>query len=573
MISKRFAALGLVLASLPACAAPIGSEEHVGEATDALTDVCPGASAPGIDIASFQHPGGAGINWGQVATAEKFVIVKATESSDYTNSYYAGDVAGARGAGLLVGSYHFLSPSSRTGVSGAAQAQYFLAHTSIKSGDLPPMLDVETSSLYGSVLPSVADVTGWLTTVESATGVKPLVYIGYYVIGDLGTPGALAGYPIDIPDYSACPNFPDSYPRQNLVMWQKTSTASIPGISGHVDADEFYGDINALLNFAHADQAATGFLDHAGCDGIRGWGWDPDNKTASTNVDVYFNGPAGAAGATGIRNPANISRPDLCTALGSCNHAFVERTPRSLFDGQKHDVHAYAIDLNGSENGELNQSPGSITCAPIEIPKNTVKRWITSPDVLNAWKFNVFTDVADLPQAKVDAEPDGAKISAGPSCVQADDGTAEVWVIDGGTRRHVINPDSLDAWRFTVTKTPASMVYANPKGLDWPATPDLLKGTAANVYMIDTAPPKANGTGGGSDSGGGDSTGAGSHHQPSGASTGVGGAGGSGDQDGEGVDKSSGCSTSGGDRSGGGWLAFFALTLLGAASRRRSHSV
>jgi GH25 family lysozyme M1 (1,4-beta-N-acetylmuramidase) len=566
MNSSRVAATALLLAALPACSALTGTDEDVGEARQALSNVCPSASVAGIDIASFQHPSGAGINWGQVAGAEKFVIIKATESNDYVNGYYAGDIAGARGAGLIAGSYHFLAPSSQTGVSGTAQAQYFLAHASIQQGDLPPMLDVETSSLYNSVLPSVADVTSWLSTVESATGVKPIIYIGYYVIGDLGTPGALGAYPINVPNYSSCPSYPDSYPIANLVMWQKTSTASIPGITGNVDADEFYGDDNALLNFVHADQAATGYLDHAGCDTVNGWGWDPDNKTASTNVDVYYNGPAGDAGATGVRNAANVSRQDLCTALGSCDHAFSMRTPRSLFDGKPHDVHAYAIDLNGTENGELNESPKTIGCAPLTLPKNTVKRWITDPDVFGAWKFDAFEDVAHVDQHEIDHEPDGPKISAGPVCVQADDGTPEVWVIDRGERRHVINPDALAAWRFAVAKTPAAMVYANPKGADWPATPDLVQGTAANVYMldVDTEHHHGGGSGGGSNEGGaGPSSGSGSH-QPSGAGgSDVGG--GAGD-----VDQNSGCNVADRGRSGDdGWLSIVGLAFALAFARRR----
>ena len=567
MNSIRVAATALLLA-LPACAGGANPDEHVGEATEALSNVCPSTSVNGIDIASFQHPGGAGINWGQVASAEKFVIIKATESNDYTNSYYAGDVAGARGAGLIAGSYHFLAPSSQTGVSGTAQAQYFLAHASIQPGDLPPMLDVETSSLYSSVLPSVADVTSWLSTVESATGVKPMIYIGYYVIGDLGTPAALGGYPINVPNYSQCPGYPDSYPIGNLVMWQKTSTASIPGISGNVDADEFYGDMNALLNFAHADQAATGYLDHAGCDTVNGWGWDPDNKTASTNVDVYYNGPAGGAGVTGVRNPANISRPDLCTALGSCNHAFSMRTPRSLFDGAAHDVHAYAIDLNGTENGELNESPRSINCAPMTLPPNSVKRWIIDPDVFGAWKFDAFEDIAHVGQPAIDAEPDGPKIAAGPECVQADDGTAEVWVIDRGKRRHVINPDSLAAWRFAVAKTPAAMVYANPIGPDWPATPVLVQGTAANVYMLDVDTEHPGSGGGGSDQGtGGSSSGSGPHHHPSGAGGGANVGGGAGD-----VSPDSGCSSSGQGCSNGLWLSLLGVALATAKARRHKTS-
>ena len=145
----------LVLVALAAAACSVESRhsaEDLGEATEAVTNVCPTASIKGIDIASFQHPNGAAINWTKVATAEKFAIIKATEKDNYTNSYYPNDIQNARAAGLVVGSYHFLAPSSQTGVSGATQAQYFLAHASIKPGDLPPMLDVETSPSYGSVL-------------------------------------------------------------------------------------------------------------------------------------------------------------------------------------------------------------------------------------------------------------------------------------------------------------------------------------------------------------------------------------------------------------------------------------
>ncbi|HVY44767.1 MAG TPA: glycoside hydrolase family 25 protein [Minicystis sp.] len=569
MISPRRAALApLALFVIAGCAAPDGADAGLGEAQQALNDVCPGASVPGIDIASFQHPNGAGIDWGQVASAEKFVIVKATESNDYVNSYYAGDVAGARGAGLPVGSYHFLAPSSQTGVSGAAQAQYFLAHASIQSGDLPPMLDVETSSLYGSVLPSAADVDGWLTTVQSATGMKPIVYIGYYVIQDLGTPPELANYWINVPNYSTCPSYPDGWPTQNLVMWQHTSTAHVPGISGNVDEDLFYGDESALQQFVHPDQAATGYLDHAGCDTVNGWGWDPDDKTSSTHVDVYYDGPAGGAGVTGVRTDANRSRDDLCSALGSCDHAFSMRTPRSLFDGAPHDVHAYAIDLNGTENGELHESPRTIQCAPLDLPAGTVKRWVTDPTVFSAWQFDDFLDVAHVDQSKVDAEPTGAKIDAPPACVQADDGTPEVWVIDQGLRRHVIDPDALAAWRFSVTKTPAADVYAHAVGPDWPATPDLVQGSEPNVYVLDV-PLGGDGGGGATGTGGGHGHGSGAGSGTgSGPGAGVGGSGGA-SADGDTAGGDSGCSASGHASQGGAWLAFAAVAAAAGSVRRR----
>ena len=535
-----------------------GHDEPLGETEDAVSNVCPGDSVKGIDIASFQHPNGAGINWGQVASAEKFVIIKATEKTGYVNSYYAGDIAGARAAGLVAGSYHFLAPSSQTGASGAAQAQHFLDHASIEPGDLPPMLDVETSSLYNGVLPSVADITGWLNKVEDATGRKPMIYIGYYVLGDLGNPSQLENYAINIPNYSNCPSFPDSYPISSLVMWQHTSSAGVPGIQGHVDENKFYGNMDAFLAFAQSDQAATGYLDHADCDGVTGWGWDPDQKDTPTNVDLYFNGAAGDPAASGVRNMADISRDDLCAALGSCNHGFSMRLPRALFDGQSHEVHGYAIDLNGSLNGQLHDSPKTVACAALTIPAGTVKRWITDSPTYAAWSFDAFVDVAAIPQDQIDAEPNGADVTAGPVCVKADDGTPEVWVIDQGVRRHVTDPASLHAWRLTVASTPAADVYANPVGPDWPATPDLIQGSGPAVYMLDVpigGPDTTTSTGAGNGSA---TTGSG----PSGTA----GAGGGSDAD----DAGSGCQVGGvGGAASAQWLGLVGIGFFVARKRSR----
>ena len=49
------------------------------------------STVEGIDVASFQHPKGAAINWTQVAQAAyKFAFIKVSEGSYYTNPYYAG---------------------------------------------------------------------------------------------------------------------------------------------------------------------------------------------------------------------------------------------------------------------------------------------------------------------------------------------------------------------------------------------------------------------------------------------------------------------------------------------------
>src|SRR5436305_1765482 len=82
-----------------------------------------------------------------------------------------------------------------------------------------------------------------------------------------------------------------------------------------------------------------------------------------------------------------------------------------------------------------------------------------------AWAFSMLFDVAPEPDAVVAAYPVAADWSAKPSLVQADDGTPEVWLIDGATRRHVVSAASLAAWHRTaaeVVKTAAAKVQAYP---------------------------------------------------------------------------------------------------------------
>jgi GH25 family lysozyme M1 (1,4-beta-N-acetylmuramidase) len=76
----------------------------------------PAGEALGVDVSSFNHPGGAPITWAKVAAAGyKFAFVKATEGSYYENPYYASDAAAARAAGLFAAAYHFAIPNNSSG--------------------------------------------------------------------------------------------------------------------------------------------------------------------------------------------------------------------------------------------------------------------------------------------------------------------------------------------------------------------------------------------------------------------------------------------------------------------------
>src|SRR4051795_12760630 len=82
----------------------------------------------GPDVASYQHPGGARINWHRVARSHKeFAIVKATEGTSYRNPWFHSDYVRSRRAGLVRGSYHFARPGSPIVTTARRQAHFYVA--------------------------------------------------------------------------------------------------------------------------------------------------------------------------------------------------------------------------------------------------------------------------------------------------------------------------------------------------------------------------------------------------------------------------------------------------------------
>ncbi len=252
----------------------------------------------------------------------------------------------------------------------------------------------------------------------------------------------------------------------------------------------------------------TGYLDAVDCDSVRGWAQDPDAKTKSIDVHLYWGGPAGS-GAKGTAFSADLSRPDLCSALGSCEHAFDVSPPLSLFDGKPHEVHGYAIDSAGGTNAELNKSPGTLNCTAT-VPEG-VRRHVVNPDSLAAWHFDLFWQMLPLTDTQIAGIPEADALPAAPELVQADDGSPEVWLVDGKWRRHVPDPAAMAAWGFAfsdVKQVPAAEVDALKLGPDLRPEPVLVKDSTGKVDAIDDPMPAEPGTGGSGANGGSGGSGA-----------------------------------------------------------------
>ncbi len=496
--------IGLVFLALVGCGPEPGSDEDLGEYAESLKPACaPGDTVLGIDIASYQHPNGAGIDWNAVAASRRFVIIKASEGTGYTNSWYADDSTQARAHGMLVGAYHFLRYTS----SGAAQAQHFLASVggTVPAGDLPAMLDVEDVNDSASPGQRTQIMKEWLDTVEAATGRKPMIYSGSWYWGPyMGSPGGYGGvYPMVWAAYNSCPSIPDDFP--GIAIWQYLGgEGTTPGIPAACDQDMFYGPESELMKLV--DRPPMGWLDSADCDAVKGWAQDPDVAGTAIDVHLYFGGPAGS-GAPGIPVAAGVHRDDLCAAIGSCEHGFSLLPPLSLEDGQPYPVHAYGIDQPGSNNAELSGSPKDFSCTA-QLPDG-VLRHVVDPDSYAAWKLNDFLDRLPFGDDEIAKLSTSVDLPANPELVQADDGTPEVWLVDGTHRRHVPSPAVMDAWRFdwgAIQSRPASEVYALTEGPDVRPRPVLLAESDGTVWLVDDEldepPTPPSGSGGAKGSGG-----------------------------------------------------------------------
>ncbi len=231
-----------------------------------------------------------------------------------------------------------------------------------------------------------------------------------------------------------------------------------------------------------------GVLDSVGCSGVRGWAQDPNVPKSAIDVHLSFGGPAGS-GSTAVATHANDTRADLCTALGSCEHAFNFEPPRSFLDGKAHPVHAYAIDSEGGSNTELGGSPKSFTCS--EAPPVGVLRHVVNPEIFAAWKFSLFQDSQPVTEAQLAGYTAGFGFQTLPKLIRGT-GTARVYVMDEGFKRPVADPATAERWRLglsQVKELPLAQVDAIATAAALRSRPLLVKGPGPAVFLVDDALP------------------------------------------------------------------------------------
>ena len=169
-----------------------------------------------IDVSSNNHPGGAQIDWQAVAKAGvTAAFIKATQGTTYQNPWYDTDTRQAGQAGILTIAYHFAG-----GGNPQLEAEYFKGFAGAKAR----MLDLETSSN-----------AQWARSFLLALGLSPAQLITY------GSASTLKDFYAQLPSMA----FPAAYQQLSPgwgSCWQFTNAATIPGVTGPCDEDEWLGD-------------------------------------------------------------------------------------------------------------------------------------------------------------------------------------------------------------------------------------------------------------------------------------------------------------------------------------------
>lgn len=211
----------------------------------------------GMDVSKWQGCVGSS----QAATAKasgvNFAFVKVTEGNGYTDSVADCTMQSLKANGIRRGVYHFARPD--LGNSPEAEADWFIGQTRGYVNDgVIPVLDWEPS---GSYVTWSWWALRWLQRVESAWGVKPLIYTSASVIKMTDwTAVANANYGLWVAGYprgytgetlrnpGAVPY--DVSPWPFAAAWQYSSSGHVPGVGSRIDVNWFYGDAGTWAKYA-----------------------------------------------------------------------------------------------------------------------------------------------------------------------------------------------------------------------------------------------------------------------------------------------------------------------------------
>jgi GH25 family lysozyme M1 (1,4-beta-N-acetylmuramidase) len=221
--------------------APVSSSDGVARSG--------GRPLRGLDISAYQHVG-APIDWRMLARhGVRFVAIKVTEGTYYTNRYYRSDARAAAKAGLAVLPYVFANP----GQSGAAATVRFAVRAArYRRGPaaLPLVVDLENDPYRRGncyrlgIRRMVAWIAVFIARARKLTGKRPIIYTtDAWWRECTRSSSRFRSDPLWVAAYdTGRPAVPS--PWRRWAFWQYASDGFLPGI-GRTDLD-YYQPVGGL---------------------------------------------------------------------------------------------------------------------------------------------------------------------------------------------------------------------------------------------------------------------------------------------------------------------------------------
>jgi lysozyme len=201
-----------------------------------------GYKTHGIDVSRWQSR----VDWGRVKKMKvgnvrvSFAFMKATEGTWMKDPEFERNWKGSREAGIIRGAYLFFLPNA----SVKDQVLQFTRAVKLKSGDLPPVVDVEETR--GMNKAQIQKYTKeCLDLLEKHYKIKPILYTNrdfyknYFAENE-----AFKGYRFWIAHYHVA-DF-DMPGDEEWHFWQHSDRGNVNGINERVDFNVFNGDSIAL---------------------------------------------------------------------------------------------------------------------------------------------------------------------------------------------------------------------------------------------------------------------------------------------------------------------------------------
>lgn len=201
----------------------------------------------GNDISEWQGT----VDWTTYKNNANFVILRCSIGTYRVDNQFVKNRDEARAAGLPLGFYHYSYPQYNTP---EAEADYFIASIGgVRQGEVL-VLDFEEKWAD-----PVAFCKAFLTRVSSKlNGYKPMIYLNQSQLTSYDwKPISDSGYGLWVAAYTYDPTKNDfqkgSWPFAAAQQW--TNKQSVPGISGNVDGDVFFGDQTTFKKYGYQPPA------------------------------------------------------------------------------------------------------------------------------------------------------------------------------------------------------------------------------------------------------------------------------------------------------------------------------